>query len=109
MGLLDMFLPTSDVTSKKTILSQQKKIDELEEVVKLLTGEVQELQAKFQEATQLISYIANAQNQMSADMNVIYESVTAVSTILEANAQEADDKYFTWRWNIKDDDDDLPN
>jgi len=108
MGLLDMFL-TSDATLKKTILTQQKRIDELEEVVKLLTGEVQELQVKFQEASQLISYIANAQQQMALDMNMIYESVTAVSTVLEANAQEADDKYFTWRWNIKDDDDDLPN
>ncbi len=108
MGLLDMFL-TSDATLKKTILSQQKRIDELEEVVKLLTGELQELQVKFQEASQLISYIASAQQQMALDMNMIYESVTAVSTVLEANAQEADDKYFTWRWNIKDDDDDLPN
>jgi predicted nucleic acid-binding Zn-ribbon protein len=108
MGLLDMFL-TSDATLKKTILTQQKRIDELEEVVKLLTGEVQELQVKFQEASQLISYIASAQQQMALDMNMIYESVTAVSTVLEANAQEADDKYFTWRWNIKDDDDDLPN
>ncbi len=109
MGLLDAFLPAKDTTSRKTILAQQKRIEELEEVVKLLSGEVQELQVKFQEATQLITYIATAQQQMAQDMNMIYESVTAVSTVLEANAKEADDKYFTWRWNINDDDDDLPN
>jgi len=109
MGLLDMLLPTSESATKKTLLAQQKKIEELEEVVSMLTGELQEMQEKFQEIAQLVSFIANAQHQMSLDMNVIYESVNSVSSILEANAQESDDKYFTWRWNIKDDDDDLPN
>jgi len=110
MGLLDIFLPTSDLPTKKTLLAQQKKIEELEEVVSMLSGELHDMQEKFQEITQLVSFIANAQHQMSLDMNVIYESVNSVSSILEANAQESDDKYFTWRWNIKgDDDDDLPN
>ena len=109
MGLLDMFLSAEPAASRKTIIAQQEKIDELEEVVKLLSSELEDIQAKFQEATQLISYIAAAQQQMALDMNTIYESVTAVSTILEANAQESDEKYFTWRWNIADDDDDLPN
>lgn len=110
MGLLDIFLPTNDLSTKKTLLAQQKKIEELEEVVSMLSGELHDMQEKFQEITQLVSFIANAQHQMSLDMNVIYESVNSVSSILEASAQESDDKYFTWRWNIKgDDDDDLPN
>ena len=109
MGLLDKFLLTGDGTSKKTLLAQQEKIDELEEVVKMLSGELEELQGKFEEATQLISFMAASQQQMALDMNTIYESVTAVSSILEANAKDADERYFTWRWNIADDDDDLPN
>lgn len=109
MGLFDKLLLTGDGTSKKTLLAQQKKIDELEEVVKMLSGEMEELQMKFQEATQLISFMASSQQQMALDMNTIYESVTAVSSILEASAKETDEKYFTWRWNIADDDDDLPN
>ena len=109
MGLLDLFRTDSSAASRKTILSQQERIAELEEAIDRLSGEMQEIHAKFQEMTQLVTFIANAQQQMALDMNVIYESVQAVSDAMQLNAQEVEDKYFTWRWNIKDDDDDLPN
>ena len=104
-----MFRIDGSDTSKKIILTQQKRIVELEDAVERLTHEMQEIQAKFQEATQLVAFIANAQQQMALDMSVIYESVQAVSDAMQANAQEVEGKYFSWRWNIKDDDDDLPN
>ena len=109
MGLLDMFRTDAAAASRKTMLAQQERIAELEDAVERLTHEMQEIQAKFQEATQLVAFIANAQQQMALDMNIIYESVQAVSDAMQANAEEVEGKYFTWRWNIKDDDDDLPN
>jgi len=105
MGLFDAFKSADE----KKIIAQQKRIEELEEAASRTYGELQELQQKFQEAAQLISYLAGAQQQMASDMQIIYENIQAVSSVLMAEDQASDDKYFTWRWNINDDDDDLPN
>lgn len=106
MGLLDSFkLSPAD---RKKIVAQEKRIDELEEALSRATGELKELNEKFQEMANLIAIVTSAQHQMSLDMNIIYENIQVVSTVLESNAQESDDRYFKWRWNV-DDDDDLPN
>ena len=104
------FFSALKTINQKKITAQEKRIEELEETVSRTTAELRELQQKFQEAAQLISYLAGSQQQMASDMNIIYENIQAVSSVLLAEDQASDEKYFTWRWNINgDDDDDLPN
>jgi len=108
MGLLDLFLTDNSVAVKKVLSTQQAKIVELEDTIKMLKSEIQEIKERFSEMASLVTYIAAAQQQMASDMTIIYESVQEVGTALQVESQESDDKYFTWRWN-HDDDDDLPN
>jgi peptidoglycan hydrolase CwlO-like protein len=109
MGLLDFLLTDNSVAVKKVLSTQQAKIVELEDTIKRLTDEVHEFKEKFSELANLVSYIAQAQQQMASDMSIIYENIQAVAEALKIEAQDSDDKYFTWRWNHDDDDDDLPN
>ena len=91
-------------------LSTDKKAIELEQKVRRLEIELANSQSKINELSNLVSYSINAQKQLSLDMNIIYESITAVSESLQGPASSADDeRYFKWRWNTGDDDDDLPN
>jgi len=90
--------------------SSNKKVIDLEQKVRHLEIELANAHAKINELSGLVSYSINAQKQLSLDMNIIYESITAVSETLQAPASAADDdRYFKWRWNVGDDDDDLPN
>lgn len=108
MGLLDTLLYG---TSSKdlTIRSQAKKITELENVVENLVGEVDNLKHRLQELSDVISYVTTVQQQMADDMGTIYENVRAVGEALHGHSVDAEDKYFSWRWGLPDDDDDLPN
>jgi hypothetical protein len=108
MGLLDtIFQGTS--SKDLTIRIQAKKIVDLEDAVKTLTVDITDLKKRLTELADIISYISAAQQQMAHDMGIIYENVRAVGDVLADHSEEADDKYFSWRWGNPDDDDDLPN
>ena len=109
MGLLDSLF-SGDTSQRATVRAQAKKIDELEDVVKDLSSEVKALQKKLEELTDVASYLSVSQQQLASDMGIIYENVKAIGDVLTSHAAaEEDEKYFSWRWNINDDDDDLPN
>jgi hypothetical protein len=87
-----------------------KRIHELEKRVGQLERQLIDSGTKIHELSNLASYSINSQKQLALDMNTIYESLMAVSETLHASAPSADDeRYFKWRWNTGNDDDDLPN
>lgn len=108
MGLLDSLI-SSTPSKAQTIKAQAKKIDELENTVKKLSENLEDLRAHFSELTSVVSVISTNQQKLAADMEIIYESVRAVGDALTGQSVADDEKYFSWRWNIDSDDDDLPN
>jgi len=107
MGLLDtIFQGTSSKDS--TIRSQAKKIVDLENTTKTLEVDVADLKKRLSELADVVSFMSTAQQQMALDMGTIYENVRAVGDVLAGHADESEDKYFSWRWGLPDDDD-LPN
>tara|TARA_S200000501_G_C20398039_1_gene557970 strand:+ start:221 stop:544 length:324 start_codon:yes stop_codon:yes gene_type:complete len=107
MGILDTLLDSSK--KKQTIQAQAKKIGELEKIVKDLSDNIEDLRAHFSELTSVVTIISTNQQKLAADMEIIYESVQAVGDALTGQAAVDDEKYFSWRWNTGDDDDDLLN
>jgi hypothetical protein len=108
VGLLDtIFQGTSSKDSM--IRSQAKKIIDLEDTVKTLTVDITDLKKRLTELADVVSYLSSAQQQLAHDMGIIYENVRAVGDVLADHSEEAEDKYFSWRWGLPDDDDDLPN
>jgi len=108
MGLLDTIFQNTSSKSV-TIRAQAKKIIELENTVQALTNNIDDLKKKISDLSDVVSYISTAQQQMALDMGTVYENVRAVGEVLAAHSDEAEDKYFSWRWGLPDDDDDLPN
>lgn len=108
MGLLDSLI--SGGTSKSaTIKAQTKKIHELEKTVQTLNNDVAELRRLVSHLNDVVQYVQTAQQQLASDMGIIYENVKAVGEILTDHSAADEEKYFSWRWNIGSDDDDLPN
>lgn len=106
---MGFFKDLSDVAKmSKTVASQDKRIDELEQRVASVTMELAEAQKRLQESISIIANLTQYQQAMALDMNQIYENIQDVAQALSGNAASEDEKYFSWRWNI-DDDDDLPN
>ena len=107
MGILDTLLDSSK--KSQTIKAQAKQIDKLEKAVKDLSDNLEDLRAHFSELTSVVTVISANQQKLAADMEIIYESVRAVGDALTGQSAADDEKYFSWRWNTGDDDDDLFN
>ena len=92
-----------------TIKAQAKKINELECTVQTLSSDIAELRKLVSQLNDVVQYVSATQQQLASDMGIIYENVQAVGEVLAGHSAADDEKYFSWRWNVGNDDDDLPN
>ena len=106
---MGFFKDLSDVAKmSKHVAAQDKKIAGLEDRVASITMELIEAQKRLEQAVVLINSLTQYQQAMALDMSQIYENIQDVANALSGASSSDDEKYFSWRWNV-DDDDDLPN
>jgi len=107
---MGFFKDLTDVAKvSRTVAIQNKKIDELETKVVAISGELKEAQSRLQEAIALITTVTHNQQALAADMGQIYNHIQEVAMALQGATPDEDERYFSWRWDLSDDDDDLPN